>query len=210
MQVNKKDYDENIRKILDSHSYKSDECVDALSDFILNEIKEAKSNERLRCMDLFGEIVWQQERLTHMLPQNTRKEVFAALSKLVEDYFAACRADHHEEDTRWKMKYILLSEKQQMTAEFNEASSEADGLAGGQKSFGDLVKSKRADAGLRDTAMTIGVSASTLSRVERGCMASAESFYKIFQWLGFTQIFALGNAIYKEKTPRQNHELDGC
>lgn len=210
MFVDKEDCARNIRKILDSHSDRADECVDALSDLMLNKIEEAKSNERLTCMDLFGEVVWQRERLIHLLPKKMRKKLFAALSKLVEDYFAACRADQNEDDTRWKMKYILLSEKHQIMAEANDASSEVDGQMDGQKSFGDIVKSKRDDAGLRSTARAIGVSASTLSRVERGCMASAESFYKIFRWLGIEHISALGNAICKEKMPRQNHELSGC
>lgn len=204
MFVDKEDCARNIRKILDSHSDRADECVDTLSDLVLNKIDEAKSNERLACIDLFGEVVWQRERLIHLLPKKKmRKKLFAALSKLVEDYFAACRADKNDDDTRWKMKYILLSEKHQMMAEANDASSEVDGQMDGQKSFCDIVKIKRGDAGLRSTARAIGVSASTLSRVERGCMASAESFYKISRWLGIEHISAMGNAIHKGKIQRQ-------
>lgn len=211
MFADKEDCARSIRKTLNLYSDKTDEFVDILSDMMLKQIEEAKANERLTCMDLFGEVVWQRERLIHLLPKKKmRKKLFAALSKLVEDYFAACRADQNEDDTRWKMKYILLSEKHQMMAEANDASSEVDGQMDGQKSFGDIVKSKRGDAGLRPTARAIGVSASTLSRVERGHMASAESFYKISRWLGIEHISALGNAIYKEKMPRPNQELGSC
>lgn len=94
MFVDKENCERSIRKTLNLYSDRPDECVDILSDLMLNQIDEARANERLRCMDLLGEIVWQRERLIHMLPQSTRKQIFAALSSLVKDYFDACRADH--------------------------------------------------------------------------------------------------------------------
>ena len=203
MFADKEDCARSIRKTLSLYSDKTDECADILSDLMLKQIEEAKANERLTCMDLFGEVVWFRERLIHLLPKKMRKKLFPALTKLVEDYFAACRAEQNEDDTRWKMKYILLSEKHQMMADANDASSEVDGQMDGQNSFCDIVKIKRGDAGLRPTARAIGVSASTLSRVERGCVASAESFYKISMWLGIEHISAMGNAIHKGKIQRQ-------
>ena len=113
MFVDKEDCERSIRKTLNLYSDKTDECVDILYNLMLNQIEEAKANERLTCMDLLGEVVWQRERLINLLPKARRKELFAALSKLVEDYFAACQVDRHEDDTRWKIKYLVLSEKHQ-------------------------------------------------------------------------------------------------
>lgn len=113
MFVDKDDCERSIRKTLNLYSDKTDECVDILSDLMLNQIEEAKANERLTCMDLFGEVVWQRERLINLLPKTRRKKLLAALSKLVEDYFAACQVDRSDEDTRWKIKYLVLSESHQ-------------------------------------------------------------------------------------------------
>ena len=53
-------------------------------------------------------------------------------------------------------------------------------------SLGSLVeriKEKRGGKGIRVTAAQIGISAATLSRVERGYLPDLETFQKICQWV---------------------------
>ncbi len=113
MFFDKEDCERSIRKTLNLYSDKTEECADILSDLMLNQIDEARVNERLTCMDLFGEVVWQRERLINLLPKVKRKDLLEALSKLAGDYFEACKVDRYEEDTRWKIKYLVLSENHQ-------------------------------------------------------------------------------------------------
>jgi len=49
--------------------------------------------------------------------------------------------------------------------------------------FGRRLKEARGGRGTRDLALEIGVSAATLSRVERGLMPDLETFGKICRWL---------------------------
>ena len=51
------------------------------------------------------------------------------------------------------------------------------------RKLSELVKTKRGNTGLRTTAKVIGISSSTLSRIERGHMSSIESLHRILQWL---------------------------
>ena len=49
--------------------------------------------------------------------------------------------------------------------------------------LGRLIAAKRAGRGVRATALEVGVSHATLSRVENGHMPDLETFAKICQWL---------------------------
>ncbi len=50
--------------------------------------------------------------------------------------------------------------------------------------LGEMVKSKRNSKGLRETASEIGdISASTLSRIEKGKLPDVETFIKLCDWL---------------------------
>ncbi len=49
--------------------------------------------------------------------------------------------------------------------------------------FADLIRSKRGHRGLRDIALISGISASTLSRVERGTIPDVATFLALCDWL---------------------------
>lgn len=50
--------------------------------------------------------------------------------------------------------------------------------------LGEMIKSKRGNIGLRETATEIGeVSASTLSRIEQGKLPDINTFIKLCDWL---------------------------
>ena len=51
------------------------------------------------------------------------------------------------------------------------------------QTLGGKLAKKRGDRALRDVAKEIGVSAATLSRVERGNLPDLETFGKICKWL---------------------------
>lgn len=51
------------------------------------------------------------------------------------------------------------------------------------KLLGRALKQKRQKKSLRQISIEIGVSASTLSRVEAGKLPSLTSYYQICQWL---------------------------
>ena len=51
------------------------------------------------------------------------------------------------------------------------------------ESLGTLVANKRANTGIRATAVEIGISPATLSRVENGHLPDLENFQKICRWL---------------------------
>ena len=46
-----------------------------------------------------------------------------------------------------------------------------------------MIKSKRSDRGLREVANEIGISLSTLSRVENGNLPDIDSYMKLCKWL---------------------------
>ena len=52
------------------------------------------------------------------------------------------------------------------------------------ESLGRLIAKKRGSTGIRATAKEIGVSPSTLSRVEHGHLPDLENYRKICTWLG--------------------------
>ena len=49
--------------------------------------------------------------------------------------------------------------------------------------FSEIVKSKRGKKGLRQLASEIGISASTLSRVEQGNLPDIDTYLKLCEWL---------------------------
>ena len=51
------------------------------------------------------------------------------------------------------------------------------------QSLGRLALDRRGERGIRETATEMGISAATLSRVERGFMPDLETFGKICKWL---------------------------
>jgi transcriptional regulator with XRE-family HTH domain len=50
--------------------------------------------------------------------------------------------------------------------------------------FSEMIKSKRGKTGLRQLATEIGISASTLSRVEQGNLPDIDTYIKLCEWLG--------------------------
>lgn len=49
--------------------------------------------------------------------------------------------------------------------------------------FSDMIKSKRGNKGLRVLASEIGISASTLSRIEQGNLPDIDTYLKLCEWL---------------------------
>lgn len=62
------------------------------------------------------------------------------------------------------------------------------------ENLGRLIAKKRGDRGLRAAAKEIGVSASTLSRVENGYLPDLENYQKICAWLGIDPTMMRGTA----------------
>lgn len=58
----------------------------------------------------------------------------------------------------------------------------------------EMIKSKRGKRGLREVAKEIGVSLSTLSRVENGNLPDIDSYMKICTWLEVSIEFFAGNS----------------
>lgn len=52
------------------------------------------------------------------------------------------------------------------------------------ENLGPLLREKRGSRGVREVAKEIGISHSTLSRVERGHLPDLENYQKLCQWLG--------------------------
>ncbi|HEX8197856.1 MAG TPA: helix-turn-helix domain-containing protein [Pyrinomonadaceae bacterium] len=72
-------------------------------------------------------------------------------------------------------------------------------------SLGVMVREKRGDAKLRDTAEAIGISAPTLMRIEAGRTPDVATFGKICQWLQISPESFLG---YKqEDAPKENTNI---
>lgn len=57
------------------------------------------------------------------------------------------------------------------------------------KKFSEMVKSKRGRVGLRTLATEIGISASTLSRIEQGNLPDIDTYLKLCKWLEVTSDF---------------------
>jgi len=49
--------------------------------------------------------------------------------------------------------------------------------------LGPMVRKQRGEQGLRETALEVGVSPATLSRVERGQLPDIDTFSKLCEWL---------------------------
>ena len=56
------------------------------------------------------------------------------------------------------------------------------------ENLGCLVLKKRGDRGIRTVAKEIGVSPSTLSRIENGHLPDLEDYRKICRWLGVNSV----------------------
>ena len=61
--------------------------------------------------------------------------------------------------------------------------------------FSEMIKSKRGKKGLRQLAAEIGVSASTLSRVEQGNLPDIDTYIKLCEWLDVSTEYFTSNTI---------------
>jgi transcriptional regulator with XRE-family HTH domain len=68
------------------------------------------------------------------------------------------------------------------------------------ETLGRLAVAKRGDSGVRAAAKEIGISAATLSRVERGYLPDLETFRKICRWLNLNSGEVLGLTPAKPST----------
>lgn len=66
------------------------------------------------------------------------------------------------------------------------------------KKFSEMIKSKRGNQGLRALASEIGVSASTLSRIEQGNLPDIDTYITLCEWLDVSTDF------FVSKDPNQN------
>lgn len=57
------------------------------------------------------------------------------------------------------------------------------------KKFSEMIKSKRGSTGLRSLAKEIGISASTLSRIEQGNLPDIDTYLKLCTWLEVSSEF---------------------
>jgi transcriptional regulator with XRE-family HTH domain len=69
--------------------------------------------------------------------------------------------------------------------------------------LGTMVRKKRGEAKLRDTAEVIGISAATLMRVENGRIPDVATFGKLCNWLGENPANFLG---YKDESVKAKSE----
>ena len=74
------------------------------------------------------------------------------------------------------------------------------------KNVGRKILKKRGDAGLRKTATEIGISAATLSRIERGHLPDLTTFEKVCKWLGADPVEILDGGMHQShKIPISVH-----
>lgn len=66
------------------------------------------------------------------------------------------------------------------------------------KKFSESIKSKRGSIGLRTLANEIGVSASTLSRIEQGNLPDIDTYLKLCEWLEVSSDFFTKSAVKKD------------
>lgn len=64
--------------------------------------------------------------------------------------------------------------------------------------FSDMIKSKRGSIGLRALATEIGVSASTLSRIEQGNLPDIDTYLKLCDWLEVSPDFFTASGLNVE------------
>jgi len=57
------------------------------------------------------------------------------------------------------------------------------------KKFSEMIKSKRGSIGLRALADKVGISASTLSRIEQGNLPDIDTYLKLCDWLEVSSDF---------------------
>lgn len=65
--------------------------------------------------------------------------------------------------------------------------------------FSEMVKSKRGSTGLRTLASEIGISASTLSRIEQGNLPDIDTYLRLCSWLNVSSDY-FTNSNAKEDT----------
>lgn len=59
----------------------------------------------------------------------------------------------------------------------------------------EMIKSKRGSKGLRTLSSEIGVSASTLSRVEQGNLPDIDTYLRLCEWLGVSSDYFTNNSV---------------
>jgi len=64
--------------------------------------------------------------------------------------------------------------------------------------FSEMIKSKRGSIGLRALATEIGVSASTLSRIEQGNLPDIDTYLKLCDWLEVSPDFFTVSGLSEE------------
>lgn len=64
--------------------------------------------------------------------------------------------------------------------------------------FSEMIKSKRGSIGLRALATEIGVSASTLSRIEQGNLPDIDTYLKLCDWLEVSPDFFTASELNAE------------
>ncbi|MCD7962588.1 MAG: helix-turn-helix domain-containing protein [Rikenellaceae bacterium] len=64
--------------------------------------------------------------------------------------------------------------------------------------FSEMIKSKRGKIGLRQLATEIGISASTLSRVEQGNLPDIDTYIKLCEWLEVSTDYFTTNTINQD------------
>ncbi|HEY6329640.1 MAG TPA: helix-turn-helix transcriptional regulator [Blastocatellia bacterium] len=74
-------------------------------------------------------------------------------------------------------------------------------------SLGSLVRQKRGDAKLRETAKKIGIGPATLMRIENGRVPDIDTFGKVCRWLGIEPNTFLGFEPSKE-SPEKPQGID--
>lgn len=65
--------------------------------------------------------------------------------------------------------------------------------------FAAQLRKQRGARGIRETALVIGISSATLSRVENGKLPDLQTFAKICDWLGIDPADVLGLSQSKEE-----------
>ena len=79
------------------------------------------------------------------------------------------------------------------------------------ESLGRLIVKKRGKQGIREAAKEIGISSSTLSRVENGHLPDLANYQKICKWLGIDPSVVVGSPATGAKTDiaRVHFKKDG-
>lgn len=70
----------------------------------------------------------------------------------------------------------------------------------------EMIKSKRGNRGLRDTAKEIGTSSPTLSRIENGNLPDIDTYLKICKWLDVPSDYFASNNVQKGPKTSPGHK----